>query len=196
MKAFNKSVVFIAAIFFVFCLFSNGAWAEEMNFTIDSYVTNMEMIPLADAEGHVLLLGERRGLANFEDGRVAAYHTSFNCYLTKGASPCEGHSDLTFMDDSNGTIFYSSSVSYSTRMEDGNMVFMTACTTDSERVPSLISYTSIDSEIIINKDGDEFVLALNGNILSMLVPNDFIAKDNETSETTVLQDVTYIYTKQ
>lgn len=100
MKAFNKSAVFIAAIFLVFFLLSNGVWAEEMNFTIDSYVTNMEMIPLADAEGHVLLLGERRGLANFEDGRVAAYHTSFNCYLTKGAGPCEGHSDLTFMDKS------------------------------------------------------------------------------------------------
>ena len=100
MKNFYNFVVFIAAIFFAFCLLSNGVWAEEMNFTIDSYVTNMEMIPLADAEGHVLLLGERRGLANFEDGRVAAYHTNFNCYLTKGAGPCEGHSDLTFMDKS------------------------------------------------------------------------------------------------
>ena len=100
MKNFYNFVVFTAAIFFAFCLLSNGVWAEEMNFTIDSYVTNMEMIPLADAEGHVLLLGERRGLANFEDGRVAAYHTNFNCYLTKGAGPCEGHSDLTFMDKS------------------------------------------------------------------------------------------------
>ena len=115
---------------------------------------------------------------------------------TEFSPGCLIDSDLTFMDDSNGTIFYSSSVSYSTRMEDGNMVFMTACTTDSERVPSLMSYTSSDSEIIINKDGVEFVLALNGNTLSMLVPNDFIAKDNETSETTVSQDVTYIYTRQ
>lgn len=100
MKNFYKAVVFIAAVFFAVCIFSTGAFAEEMNFTIDSYVTNMEMIPLADAEGHVLMLGERRGLANFEDGRIAAYHTSFNCYLTKGAGPCEGHSDLTFMDKS------------------------------------------------------------------------------------------------
>ena len=100
MKNFHKSVVFFAAVFFAFCLLSNGTWAEEMNFTIGSYATNMEMIPLADAEGHVLLLGERRGLANFEDGRVAAYHTNYNCYLTNGAGPCEDHSDLTFMDKS------------------------------------------------------------------------------------------------
>jgi hypothetical protein len=55
---------------------------------------------LADAQGHALLLGERRGVANFEDGTAAVYHTSFTCDLSNGAGPCEGYSDLTFMDKS------------------------------------------------------------------------------------------------
>ncbi len=100
MKNFYKLVVFVTMIIFILGFFSNGAWAEEMNFTIDSYVTKMEMIPLADAQGHALLLGERRGVANFEDGTAAAYHTSFTCDLSNGAGPCEGYSDLTFMDKS------------------------------------------------------------------------------------------------
>jgi hypothetical protein len=100
MKTIFKTVVFAVAIIFASGFVSSVAWAEEVSFTIDSYVTKMEMIPLADAEGHVLLLGERRGLANFEDGKVAAYHTSFTCDVSKGMGPCEGYSDLTFMDQS------------------------------------------------------------------------------------------------
>ena len=100
MKTEFKSIVFAAAIIFALGIVSSFAWAEDINFTIDSYVTKVETIPLADAEGHVLMLGERRGVANFEDGRVAAYHTSYTCDVSKGMGPCEGYSDLTFMDKS------------------------------------------------------------------------------------------------
>jgi hypothetical protein len=100
MKAFYKSVVFVAAIIFALGFVSSAAWADDVNFTIDSYVTKVETIPLADAEGHMLMLGERRGVANFDDGKVAAYHTSYICDVSKGMGPCEGYSDLTFMDKS------------------------------------------------------------------------------------------------
>lgn len=100
MKILNTTGFFFAAVIVVLGLASGAASAEDMNFTIDSYVTKMERIPLPDAEGHALLLGERRGLANFEDGSVAAYHTSFICDIANGSGPCEGYSDLTFMDKS------------------------------------------------------------------------------------------------
>ena len=100
MKRIFKSLVFAVAIIFALGFVSSAAWAEDVNFTIDSYVTKVETIPLADAEGHMLMLGERRGVANFEDGKVAAYHTSFTCDVSNGTGPCEGYSDLTFMDQS------------------------------------------------------------------------------------------------
>jgi len=100
MKTLSCCLVAVIVCLLVFGYGCNESRAEEMNFTIDSYVTKMESIPLADTEDHVLLLGERRGVANFEDGRVAAYHTSFICDISKGSGPCEGYSDLTFMDKS------------------------------------------------------------------------------------------------
>ena len=100
MKTFIRSLVFVTFICLTLGFACNGSWAEEMNFTIDSYVIKVESIPLADAEGHVLMLGERRGVANFDDGSVAAYHTSFICDVSKMMGPCEGYTDLTFTDKS------------------------------------------------------------------------------------------------
>jgi len=59
-----------------------------------------------DVEGHILLVGERRGLANFEGGEVAAYHTRFICDLTKMHGPCDGYTDLTYMDKSQTMVKY------------------------------------------------------------------------------------------
>jgi len=100
MKTIFKSLVFAVAIIFALGFVSSAAWAEEMNGIIDSYVTKVETIPLADAEGHMLMLGERRGVANFDDGKVAAYHTCYICDVSNGMGPCEGYSELTFMDKS------------------------------------------------------------------------------------------------
>lgn len=100
MKRIFKSLVFAVTIIFALGFVSSAALAEEMNGTIDSYVTKVETIPLADAEGHMLMLGERRGVANFDDGKVAAYHTSYICDVSNGMGPCEGYSELTFMDKS------------------------------------------------------------------------------------------------
>ena len=100
MKTLIHSLVFVTVICLALGAACNESWAEEMNFTIDSYVIKVESVPLGDAEGHVLMLGERRGVANFEDGSVAAYHTSFICDVSKMTGPCEGYSDLTFADKS------------------------------------------------------------------------------------------------
>jgi hypothetical protein len=108
---------------------------------------------------------------------------------------CLSDSAISFIDPSNGTIFYSSSVTYNTRMENGQQVLLTACSTRDDIVPSLVGYTMTNNTITLNSNGEEFLLTLNENTLSMHIPNGFVAKDIDTSETTISQDITYVFTR-
>ena len=108
---------------------------------------------------------------------------------------CLSDSELNFMDATNGTIVFSSDVAYNTKMEDGKLVFMTACSTDSDRVPTLLNYTINGSSVMIDFEGETYILTIEGNTLSMIVPNGFVAKDIDTFETTVMQDITYTFTR-
>ena len=58
-------------------------------------------IPFPDVKGHIVGVLERRGLAVFEDGEVAAYHAQLRFDLIKqqGGS-FQGYSQLTFKDGS------------------------------------------------------------------------------------------------
>ena len=108
---------------------------------------------------------------------------------------CLSDSAISFFDSSNGTIFYSSSVTYSTRIENGQQVLMTSCLTRDDIIPSLISYTMNNNSIILNNNGEEIAITINENTLSMHIPNGFIAKDIETLETTIIRDITYMFTR-
>jgi hypothetical protein len=108
---------------------------------------------------------------------------------------CLSDSTINFMDASNAAFFYSSEVTYNTRTDDGKLVFMTACSTDSDRMPTLVNYMMNNNSIIIDLEGEVMELNLNGNQLTMTVPNGFVAKDIDTSETTISQDITYTFTR-
>jgi len=116
----------------------------------------------------------------------------FNSEFSAG---CLSDSNISFIDASNGTIFYSSSVTYNTRMENGQQVLMISCSTRDDIIPSLVSYTINNNSIIVSNNEEEFVLTLNDNKLSMHVPNGFVAKDIETLETTITRDITYVFTR-
>ncbi len=115
---------------------------------------------------------------------------------TSFAPGCLNGSNLKFTDASNGSLFFSSSVSYNTTNEDGNLFFMIACSTGSERIPFPITYTKNNNTVTINNNGELITLTLTENALSMEVINGFVATDVDTQETTVSEDVTYIFTKQ
>ena len=106
MKKLLKSFIIIIALIVPFSFAFSPAWTEDVKFTVTSYITKAEMIPVPDLEGHNLLLGERRGVAVFEDGGVAAYHTRFTCDLTNMQGPCDGYTDLTYMDQSKTIVKY------------------------------------------------------------------------------------------
>jgi hypothetical protein len=66
-----------------------------------SPVTRIEVVPVPDVKGHAVGLIERRGLAIYENGEIAAYHTraAFDSTKGKGGS-FWGYSDYTFADGS------------------------------------------------------------------------------------------------
>ena len=109
---------------------------------------------------------------------------------------CLNGSELKFNDHVNGTLFFSSSVSYNTTIENGTLVYLTSCITDTDLSPSPITYIQDGETLIITSNNEEYVLAFNGNTLYMMVPNGFTATDVDTFEITAFQDITYIFTKQ
>ena len=109
---------------------------------------------------------------------------------------CLNGSELIFNDNSSGTLFFSSSVSYNTTIENGTLVYLTSCVTDTDLSPSPITYIQDGETLIITSTNNEYALTINGTTLAMTVPNGFTATDVDSFEITAFQDITYIFTKQ
>jgi len=105
MYRFCKLTVLVL-ITFTISFIASPSIAEDAKWTVTSYITKVERITVADHEKHILLLLERRGLADFENGDVAAYHTRATCDLYGYSGLCNGYSDLTYMDKSQTIIKY------------------------------------------------------------------------------------------
>lgn len=66
-----------------------------------SPVTRIEVVPVPDLKGHAVGVLERRGLAIYENGEIAAYHTRATFDSTKGkGGSFWGYSDYKFEDGS------------------------------------------------------------------------------------------------
>jgi len=106
MRKISLALIIAFVLLFGLTLFGTQAKAETVKFKVTSYITKVEAIPVPDVEGHILLIGERRGVAAFEDGSAAAYHTRATCDLTKFQGPCQGYTDLTYPDGSKTIVKY------------------------------------------------------------------------------------------
>jgi hypothetical protein len=88
-------------------LFVTRAEAETVKYKIITYVTKMEMVPVPDVENHFIGGFERRGVAIFENGETAAYHTWFTWDVVSGqGGSFRGYSRLSFADGSTSMIKY------------------------------------------------------------------------------------------
>ena len=66
-----------------------------------SPITRIEVVPVPDVKGHAVGVIERRGLAIYENGEIAAYHTRATFESTKGKEGSFwGYSDYKFEDGS------------------------------------------------------------------------------------------------
>ena len=77
---------------------STAAAAETVKYRVSAYLTDIGIVPVGDAEGHVVGHYNRRGLAFFENGEVATYTHWGTFDFTKGVGPYVGYSVFTYED--------------------------------------------------------------------------------------------------
>ncbi len=109
---------------------------------------------------------------------------------------CLAGSELIFKDAVNATIFYSSEVAFNVEIQNESQFFMFICGTNSNSVPRQITYVHQENSVILNDRGEELVLNLSQNTLSMLVPNGFVARDVNSQAVVISQDIIYVFTRQ
>lgn len=108
---------------------------------------------------------------------------------------CFADSNIVFKSDGQGTIFFSSKVSYNTAEENGAITYMVSCARSTELKPSPIAY-SVDKDIItIYDDERASIIVIEDNRLALTIEGGFITKDIDTFEITSQQDVTYYFTR-
>lgn len=77
------------------------AGEKTVKFKIVAPITKMEVVPVPDVPKHAIGVLERRGVAIFENGETAAYHTRLTFDSIRGGKASfSGYSDLTFADGS------------------------------------------------------------------------------------------------
>ncbi|WP_104734104.1 hypothetical protein [Hanstruepera ponticola] len=104
--------------------------------------------------------------------------------------------EIIINNNNSGIIYFSDNFTYNTRDENGTLVYMVASSINNERVDIPFSYMLSNNSGIINYNDIEATFLLEGNTLFMTIDDGFVAKDIDTFETTVVQDLTYVFKKQ
>ena len=94
------AIVSIVVIGIVFLGFVPQATAETLNFKGFNHVTKMEMVPIADVEGHSVGLAVREGVTILENGELAWVKAVNMGDLIKGAGTFDIYATFTFQDGS------------------------------------------------------------------------------------------------
>ena len=76
------------------------AGEKTVKFKIVAPITKMEFIPVPDVKGHVIGVLERRGVAIYENGEIAAYHGQVSFDAFKEHATYIGYSEITYADGS------------------------------------------------------------------------------------------------
>jgi len=102
------SVFLIAALMLVP---ATQAGEKTMKYKIVSSITKLEKCPVPDVKGHAVGLLEKRGVAIYENGETAAYHTRLTFDSIKGqGGPFWGYCDYTFADGSTRILKYQGTI--------------------------------------------------------------------------------------
>ena len=102
----NWGIIGILLIAALLLLPATQAEAKTVKFKVTGPLTKVEWIAVPDVERHVVALYERRGVAIFENGETAAFHTRGTSDLIKGLGTYHGYSDYTYADGSTVILKY------------------------------------------------------------------------------------------
>ena len=106
MKKNKMTITILCCIGFFFItalmLVSTAQAAEKtVKCKLISQNTKIDAIPVPDMKGHIIGILEKRGLAIYENGEIAAYHTRATFDVTRGkGGPFWGYTDYKFEDGS------------------------------------------------------------------------------------------------
>jgi hypothetical protein len=99
-----KKIILVSILALVlsvtFGLFATQGMAETVKWTVTSSLVNVGLAPVPDVKGHLVGLFERRGVAVYENGDVAAYHSLGTFDFINSNGPFQGYTNLTFQDGS------------------------------------------------------------------------------------------------
>jgi hypothetical protein len=99
-----KKLILLSVLAFVFLftieLFITNVNAEESIYRVTHYLINLEYIPVPDVDKHVVGTYERRGVAVFENGEIATYHTIGTFDFVDYNGPFQGYGIMTYKDGS------------------------------------------------------------------------------------------------
>jgi hypothetical protein len=76
------------------------AGEKTVKFKIVAPITKMEFILVPDMKGHVIGVLERRGVAIYENGEIAAYHGMISFDAFKEQATWSGYSEISYADGS------------------------------------------------------------------------------------------------
>lgn len=101
-------LAFVVSVTFGFSI--TDAVAKTVKYKTTTYLVKVEAIPVPDTEKHAIGIYERRGVAIFENGEVAAYHTRGIFDFTKGKGMFQGYSETKYKDGSTTMVKYEGSM--------------------------------------------------------------------------------------
>jgi len=96
----NWGIIGILLIAALLLLPATQAKAKTVKYKIIAPLTRVEWIAVPDVEKHMLILYERRGVAIFENGENAAYHTRGTADTIEGLGTFRGYSNILYEDGS------------------------------------------------------------------------------------------------
>lgn len=76
------------------------AQSKTIKYKVSCYLVHFELLPVPDAEGHILTIFSRKGLAFFENGEVATFTNWGTQDITKGKGDGNGYVLFGFDDNS------------------------------------------------------------------------------------------------
>ena len=106
-----KKLILLSVLVFVFSFtigfYSNNANAEDIEYKVTTYIVNIQFVPVPDVENHAVGIYERRGVAMFKNGEIAAFHTRGTWDFIDSEGDFHGYTDLTYQDGSTTMVKYS-----------------------------------------------------------------------------------------
>ena len=76
------------------------AGEKTFKYKVVSYITKLEVVPVPDVGKHVVAVYEKRGVAMYENGETAVFHTRGTLDVVKGQGEMMGYCNFSFADGS------------------------------------------------------------------------------------------------